>query len=212
MKTIFIFLFLISSNFDYSQSFYETIMQLNVSLSDTSNDCNYLERSANVFSRLIKDGHLEWQVWFHRSLCLVRMADLFLKSDTLMSRNKLAEAKNSIKILDSLNKNSEENKILNLYIKIIDSRLNKINSKKLKLIETEMIEIKNNNMKNPRIFVLHAYFNLKFYSKDKIRKAKSGEYLKQAEQLYDLQKPANYEPFWGKKWCSELQKETKNNP
>src|SRR4051812_23121464 len=111
-----------------SQSFYEKIMDMNIASADTSNDPEILRQSASAFDRLLKSSPNDWPIAYHHTLCYTRMADLLLKEDTAFAKSNYFLAKESLKRTDTLDVKQPENKILELYLKIIELRFNKENT------------------------------------------------------------------------------------
>jgi hypothetical protein len=212
MRVLIVGILVVMGSLAKSQSFYEKMMELNISLADTSNNWTELERAAGVFNRLSNGSDKDWTACYYMSLCYIRTADLVIKKDTLLAKTKLAQAKWTLKAADSIRAAEIENKILRVYLDLMELRLKKPDPVKIKLLDERITELKKNNSENPRIEVLNAYQNIIFYPRDKSKNAKVKEYLSGAEILFKKEKYAEYAPRWGKKWCGELQKRygTKN--
>jgi hypothetical protein len=187
-----------------SQSFHEQMMALNISLADTSGNWKELERAAGVFNRLSDGSGKDWTACYYMSLCYIRTADLVIKKDTLLAKTKLAQAKWTLKAADSISPAEIENKILRVYLDLMELRLKKFDAVKIKLVDEEITELRKNNSSNPRIGVLNAYENIIFYPKDKNKNTKAKELLRNADALFKKEKYEEYAPRWGKKWCGEL--------
>ncbi len=206
MRKVFLLIFFVLILKLQSQSFYEQVMNANVAIADTSNDPEILRQSASAFDRLLIGSPNDWPVAFHHTLCYTKMADLLLKKDTAFARSNYFLAKESLKRTDTLDVKQPENKILGLYLKIIELRFNKEKTRvdKIKLLEADIIELRKAAPKNPRILSVYGYYYLILYPTDKSKKPKAMELLKEACKYYTEQKPDGYYPNWGKKWNDDL--------
>ncbi|MBA3680792.1 MAG: hypothetical protein H0W73_06450 [Bacteroidetes bacterium] len=187
-------------------------MEVNITYADTSNDQEILEQSATAFARIAGASNNDWSAAYHNTLCHIRSADLLLKKDTGYAKAKYYTAIAAFKVADTLKPKDPENKILGIYLKIIELRFNKEKTRvnKIQQIETEITEFRKVNPANPRILTINAYYYLILYSTDKIKKAKAVELLNQAAKQYALQKIEGFDPRWGKKWNTELLQKTKS--
>jgi len=189
-----------------SQSFYEQVMNQNISLVDTSMDVMELERTGGVFARLSKSYDKEWPPVYYHALVYARLADLVMETDTSSAKLKITMARRSLVKSDTLKKGEAENKILDAYLKILEARAARADAKKLKETETALAALKKSYPSNPRLSTLYGYYYMIFYPNDKKMKLKAQEQLNTALKLYVKQKPAEYAPAWGKKWSETLLK------
>lgn len=206
MRNIFLMLFFVLTLNLQSQSFYEQVMEVNIAIADSCNNPEILRQSADAFNRLLVGSPNDWPIAFHHTLCLTRIADLILKKDTASALSNYLLAKEALKRSDTLNIKQQENKILEAYLKIIELRFNKEKTRvnNIKLLETEIEELRKVAPSNPRLLSVYGYYYLIFYPLDKSKKPKTIELLKEACKHYAEQKPDGYYPAWGKKWNDEL--------
>lgn len=181
-------------------------MEVNIAIADSCHNPEILRQSADAFNRLLVGSPNDWPVAFHRTLCLTRIADLILKKDTAAARSNYLQAKEALKRTDTLDVKQQENKILAVYLKIIELRFSKEKTRvnNIKLLETEIDELRKVAPSNPRLLSVYGYYYLILYPLDKNKKTKTIELLKEACKHYAEQKADGYYPAWGKKWNDEL--------